>query len=157
VLRPLLFVAERQLVLIGIRTNPNRAEEEMEALVTVHSTVERLWNTDDILIMGDLNADCRYVSRRVLDGLTLRKESRFRWLIDDDVDTTTTNSDCAYDRCAQPLLLREIFVSMLATISTFRSYFRIFSENFNVNIITIILSDFTGLIIFYHCLIYLGY
>ena len=89
----------QQLVLIGIHADPDTAVEEMEALVDVYNAVSRLWTTDDILILGDLNADCSYASRRAREGLTLRNDSRFSWLIDDDVDTTTTNSDCAYDRC----------------------------------------------------------
>jgi len=90
-------------VLIGIHTDPDTAVEEMEALVTVHRAVERLWNTDDILIMGDLNADCRYASQKRLERLTLRTDARFTWYIDDDVDTTTTNSHCSYDRCVATL------------------------------------------------------
>ena len=88
----------RQLVLIGVHTDPDEAVEEMEALVNVHSAVRRRWNTDDILIMGDLNADCRYASDRARRRLRLRTDRRFTWLIGDDVDTTTTNTDCTYDR-----------------------------------------------------------
>jgi len=87
-----------QLVLIGVHTNSNKAVEEMEALVDVHSAVKRRWNTDDILIMGDLNADCKYASDSDLRRLELRTDRRFTWLIGDDVDTTTTSTDCAYDR-----------------------------------------------------------
>jgi len=88
-----------QLVLIGLHADPDTAVEEMEALIDVHTDVKRLWNTDDILIMGDLNADCRYASARARNRLRLRRDRRFRWLIDDEVDTTTTNSNCTYDRC----------------------------------------------------------
>ena len=31
--------------------------------------------------------------------LQLVTDSRFTWLLDTDVDTTTKNSNCAYDRC----------------------------------------------------------
>ena len=92
--------AVRELVLIGIHTDPDEAVEEMEALMDVHAAVQRRWNTDNILIMGDLNADCKYASGRARESLTLRTDPRFTWLIDDDVDTTTTRTHCAYDRCA---------------------------------------------------------
>jgi len=92
------FSAVRQLVLIGVHTDPDDAVEEMEALVDVHSAVKRRWNTDDILIMGDLNADCKYASGRARRRLRLRTDRRFTWLIGDDVDTTTTSTDCTYDR-----------------------------------------------------------
>ena len=91
-------------MLIGVHIDPDTAVKEMEALVDVHAAVERLWKTGDILIMGDLNADCRYASKRARERLTLRTDSRFRWLIGDDVDTTTTNSDCTYDRCVRSLV-----------------------------------------------------
>jgi len=99
-----------ELVLIGIHTDPDSAVEEMEALVDVHAAVERRWNTDNIVIMGDLNADCKYASGRARGRLTLRTDSRFTWLIDDDVDTTTTRTHCAYDRCytGQPVLSRAV-------------------------------------------------
>jgi len=84
---------------VGLHTDPDDAVEEMEALVDVHAAVQRRWNTDNILILGDLNADCSYASGRARKRLTLRTDQRFVWLIDDDVDTTTTNSHCAYDRC----------------------------------------------------------
>ena len=88
-----------ELVLIGLHTDPDSAVEEMEALVDVHAAVQRRWNTDDIVILGDLNADCKYASGRARETLTLRTDARFTWLIDDDVDTTTTRTNCAYDRC----------------------------------------------------------
>ena len=86
--------------MIGLHTDPDSAVEEMEALVSVHAAVQRRWNSDNIVILGDLNADCKYASSRARDRLTLRTDPRFTWLIDDDLDTTTTNSHCAYDRCA---------------------------------------------------------
>ena len=93
-----------ELVLIGIHTDPDTAVEEMEALVDVHATVERRWMTDDILIMGDLNADCRYASGRARGELILSTDPRFTWLIGDEVDTTTTSTDCTYDRCVCSLI-----------------------------------------------------
>jgi len=86
-------------VLIGIRTNPSTTVQEMDSLVDVHTAVEQHWNTDNILILGDMNCDCSYASDVERAGLTLRTDTRFTWLIDDDVDTTTISNDCAYDRC----------------------------------------------------------
>ena len=91
-------------MLIGIHTDPDTAVEEMEALVNVHAAVERRWMTDNILIMGDLNADCRYASGRARGELILSTDPRFTWLIGDEVDTTTTNTDCTYDRCVCSLI-----------------------------------------------------
>ena len=91
-------------MLIGVHTDPDEAVEEIDALMDVHSAVERRWNTNDILILGDLNADCSYVSGRARRRLKLRTDSRFTWLIGDEVDTTTTNSDCTYDRCVNAVI-----------------------------------------------------
>ena len=105
-----------ELVLIGIHTDPDSVVEEMEALVDVHAAVERRWNTDNILIMGDLNADCNYASGRARERLTLRTDLRFTWLIHDDVDTTTTRSHCAYDRCVSAWSKTPRIQSILAAI-----------------------------------------
>ncbi len=55
------------------------------------------WNNDNILIMGDLNADCRYVGKEKLKNLKL-KDEYYHWLIPDTADTTVSATDCAYDR-----------------------------------------------------------
>jgi len=91
-----------ELVLIGLHAKPKRplTFEEVEALVDVHAAVEQHWNTDNILIMGNLNADCDYIREGELPTLGLRTDQRFTWLIGDEVDTTTSSTDCAYDRCA---------------------------------------------------------
>ena len=88
-----------ELVLIAIHVDPDTVMEELEALHAVHAAVARRWKTDDILIMGDFNADSKYISRKTLDGLKLRVDSdTFKWLISDDVDTTTADNDYTYDR-----------------------------------------------------------
>ena len=49
--------------------------------------------------MGDFNAACSYASEDDLRGLPIYSQSMFQWLIGSDVDTTTsTSTDCAYDR-----------------------------------------------------------
>ena len=58
----------------------------------------RFRNTNNILILGDLNADCSYLPQSKMSQVILRNDSRFHWLIADDVDTTVSNTDCAYDR-----------------------------------------------------------
>jgi len=90
-------------MLIGLHAKPTKAEEEIEALVDVHTAVKLHWNTDNILIMGDLNADCDFFNPR--DPHSLREDPPFAWLIGDDVDTTTTSTDCAYDRCTLGTIL----------------------------------------------------
>jgi len=88
-----------ELVLIAIHVDPDTVTEELEALYDVHGAVARRWKTDNILIMGDFNADTRYISPKKLDHLTLRTDTAtFKWLISDEVDTTTADNDYTYDR-----------------------------------------------------------
>ena len=53
---------------------------------------------DNILLLGDMNADCDYLSQAEADTLRLRTDPDFHWLIADDVDTSARSSDCAFDR-----------------------------------------------------------
>lgn len=52
----------------------------------------------DLLFLGDFNADCNYVRERDWPSVRLRSSEVFKWLIPDSADTTVGNSDCAYDR-----------------------------------------------------------
>ena len=52
----------------------------------------------DVVIMGDFNADCNYVDETDLMALPIYNQTQFHWLIDFGKDTTTGKSDCAYDR-----------------------------------------------------------
>ena len=49
-------------------------------------------------MLGDFNADCSYLSQRRYNTLLLATDSRFTWLLDTNIDSTTGKSDCAYDR-----------------------------------------------------------
>lgn len=88
----------KNLVLIPIHTKPDDAEKELNDLDYVVQAVMKKWGTEKIMILGDFNADGRY--------LPLEQKSRIQiccppycWLIDDDVDTTTSNcNDNTYDR-----------------------------------------------------------
>lgn len=51
------------------------------------------------MILGDLNADCDYLSDTEYANLSLVTDKRFTWLVNDTEDTTTTiGTHCAYDR-----------------------------------------------------------
>ena len=52
----------------------------------------------DIILGGDFNAGCSYVRAGDWDNIRLRTQSRFMWVIGDDVDTTVASSSCPYDR-----------------------------------------------------------
>lgn len=90
--------AINEFVLTAIHTKPEAAVTEIDGLKQVHTELRNLWNTDNILIMGDLNAACSYASATALKKLDIRKDPKFLWLIPDKTDTTATASNCTYDR-----------------------------------------------------------
>ena len=90
---------------MAIHVDKDDAVAEINHLKTFHGKVKEKYDTDNILIMGDFNADGSYVSKRKLGGLELREEG-YHWLIPDDADTTVSATDYAYDRCTDwPLTL----------------------------------------------------
>lgn len=53
----------------------------------------------DMILLGDFNADCAFLTKKRLGELVLRTEAGFHWAIDDDEDTTVrASTHCAYDR-----------------------------------------------------------
>ena len=59
---------------------------------------------NDVLVVGDFNADCTYVAAP--ESLTLYTSTANDWLITFDADTTVSSTDCAYDhivRCGHDI------------------------------------------------------
>ncbi|KAM9855874.1 deoxyribonuclease I-like 1-like [Aulostomus maculatus] len=89
----------KDLVLIGQHTCPRTAMKEMDELYTVFRAVSKKWKTDNVIILGDLNAGCSYVTIKGWRVVRLRSDPKFHWLIGDDEDTTVREkTHCAYDR-----------------------------------------------------------
>lgn len=88
----------KDLVLIPVHTKPEDSLKELDELYDVVKAVRRKWKTNNIMILGDFNADGRYLSKRKKESIRISSDP-FYWLIDDDVDTTTSNNnDNTYDR-----------------------------------------------------------
>lgn len=83
---------------VSLHAAPDEAVEEIDFLADVIDDVELRWSESDILILGDLNAGCSYVRASELPDLLLVQDPDVDWWIDDDSDTTTTATDCPYDR-----------------------------------------------------------
>ena len=83
-------------ILIGVHIRPASAETELNNLVSVYEDMNNYFGINRALLLGDFNADCRYLSNRAFNRLNLTADNRFTWLIDED--TTIANSSCAYDR-----------------------------------------------------------
>ena len=88
-----------QFFLVGIHTQPSNVLAELNALVEVYEEAVDHFGTENGIMLGDFNADCSYLSQRRYNTLLLANDSRFTWLLDTDIDSTTGNSNCAYDRC----------------------------------------------------------
>ena len=70
----------------------------MIALEKVFSDVTSRWKDDNVLVMGDYNAEGSYASKKALNNLEIRKNPKYKWFISDEIDTTAGPSNCAYDR-----------------------------------------------------------
>ncbi|XP_038603940.1 deoxyribonuclease-1-like 1 [Tachyglossus aculeatus] len=87
------------LVLVPLHTAPKNAGAEINALYDVFLNVTRQKDTEDIMLLGDFNADCKFLTKKQQEELLLRTTPGFHWLIPDGVDTTVRQSThCTYDR-----------------------------------------------------------
>ena len=84
--------------LVGLHSKPTDTVSELNNLDDVYNQATEYFRTENAIILGDLNADCTYLSRTRYNQLDLVTDGRFTWLIDNDQDTTTTSTNCAYDR-----------------------------------------------------------
>ena len=84
--------------LFTIHTKPASALAEIDAL---HEVIQSYQENDtaetDVILLGDLNADCSYATAQELWESPLR-QPQYNWLVNDIADTTVSSTDCAYDR-----------------------------------------------------------
>lgn len=78
-------------------TSPSKNIDDLQALQYTYGYVAEFyaWNFGDVILAGDLNADCDYLKQD--DEIRFRQD-KYAWLIPDYEDTTVGNSDCTYDR-----------------------------------------------------------
>uniref|UniRef100_A0A8C6VJ98 Deoxyribonuclease n=1 Tax=Naja naja TaxID=35670 RepID=A0A8C6VJ98_NAJNA len=123
------FFAENELVLVPLHTPPSEAVAEIDALYDVYLKMIDKWQTDNIMFLGDFNADCSYVGKKDWSSVRLRTSEVFKWLISDDTDTTVGNSDCAYDRIVvSGSKLRKWIVPKSAKVFDFQRAFKLSQE-----------------------------
>ncbi|ESO84987.1 hypothetical protein LOTGIDRAFT_168246 [Lottia gigantea] len=91
--------AIKDFVLTGTHIKPSDAPAEIGHLPTVYDEVSSALGTKNVLIAGDFNADCSYLSATKETASPLHADSRFTWLISTAVDSTASHhTNCAYDR-----------------------------------------------------------
>lgn len=137
-------------MLVPLHTTPKAVEKELNALYDVFLNVSQHWQTkvglvrlhrrdgdrtegqpastagpllQDVILLGDFNADCASLTKKRLGELLLRTQAGFHWVIADGEDTTVrASTHCAYDRI---VLHGERSQSLLHAAATFnfpRSY-----------------------------------
>ncbi|GFR59188.1 deoxyribonuclease [Elysia marginata] len=97
--------SEIKVTLVGIHIKPAVVVEELEHLPKVISSAKKVFpDSDGIVVMGDFNADCRYMNdvERSEPSL-LNTPTKYISYVGDAADTTVShNTDCAYDRLVVP-------------------------------------------------------
>lgn len=83
-------------VLVNIHTKPNDATLEIDALARVVEEAKQYFNEQDVLVLGDFNADGDYF-REERDATAL-ETGQYSWLVCDNFDTTVAKNDNTYDR-----------------------------------------------------------
>lgn len=84
--------------LVGIHVDPDKVRKEIDNLNAVLKFAERKFSSENIILLGDMNAGCKYINPHNLENSLLRRNSDYNWLIDDFADTTVKKTNCAYDR-----------------------------------------------------------
>ncbi|XP_074056774.1 deoxyribonuclease-1-like isoform X2 [Macrotis lagotis] len=93
------------LVLISHHACPRNAPREIDQLYKVVQDVKRHWNVEDIMLLGDLNAGCTFMSPVAWLDNHLWSHPDFHWLIGDQTDTTVSaRTHCAYDRPSKSVI-----------------------------------------------------
>ncbi|MCI0503822.1 endonuclease/exonuclease/phosphatase family protein [Candidatus Micrarchaeota archaeon] len=84
--------------LITIHTDPDTTPQELIDLPLALSAARSRYGYEtDFILLGDMNADCSYLTPSESATLALRNSS-FLWAVPDDADTMVKSTDCAYDR-----------------------------------------------------------
>ncbi|KAF1569521.1 Deoxyribonuclease-1, partial [Eudyptes schlegeli] len=120
-----------QFVMVPLHAEPSSAVAEIDTLYDVYTDVVNKWATNNILLLGDFNADCSYVTSAQWPSIRLRSLDACEWLIPDSADTTVANTtDCAYDRIvACGTALRQDIEPGSATINNFQKTFHLQSKD----------------------------
>jgi len=79
-------------VLVNIHVKPDDADAEIRALGDVVAWAEAEFQDPDVIVLGDLNADCTY-----FDEADRQAAVPMNWITPDDTDTTVKGTVCTYD------------------------------------------------------------
>lgn len=89
----------KRFATVGAHIAPADVVQELNEMPKVYQDIQNRLQQDNVVMMGDFNADCRYLDFFEEEELLLKKDPLFTWHINRGVDTTTEeNTFCAYDR-----------------------------------------------------------
>jgi len=84
-------------VLITLHADPDDATREINSIpMVVKDAQSHFPDEKDFIVLGDLNADCKYFDED--DQTSSLRNPEFKWLITNDMDTNLAKSSCTYDR-----------------------------------------------------------
>nr|XP_044602922.1 deoxyribonuclease-1 isoform X1 [Equus asinus]XP_044602923.1 deoxyribonuclease-1 isoform X1 [Equus asinus] len=92
------FTQVKEFAIVPLHAAPSDALAEIDSLYDVYLDAQQKWDMEDIMLMGDFNAGCSYVTSSQWPSIRLRRNPAFWWLIPDTADTTVKSTHCAYDR-----------------------------------------------------------
>ncbi|KAM4820226.1 deoxyribonuclease-1 [Thomomys bottae] len=92
------FTRVKEFAIVPLHSAPAEAVAEIDALYDVYLDIQKKWGLEDVMLMGDFNAGCSYVTPSQWPSIRLRTSTAFQWLIPDTADTTVSSTHCAYDR-----------------------------------------------------------
>ncbi|MEQ2273302.1 hypothetical protein XENORESO_002333, partial [Xenotaenia resolanae] len=88
----------KEFVLIPQHTTPSNTTKELDALYDVLQQVRKMWKTENVMLLGDFNADCGYLAKKNRKNVRLITDSSLYWLIPENSDTTVRlTTSCSYD------------------------------------------------------------
>lgn len=84
-------------VLITSHVDPDDVVPELQIFPSIVTDAKNHFTGEtEIMILGDLNADCSYFDEDM--NIELRNSQNYAWLITNGMDTNVAGSSCAYDR-----------------------------------------------------------
>ena len=83
----------------GVHIDPDDVVQELDDFPAAYEYAISNKYPSKGIFMGDMNADCRYLSATKYNNLKMVSDDRFTWLNDNKLDTTVSlTTDCFYDR-----------------------------------------------------------
>ena len=83
----------------GVHIDPDDVVEELNEFPAAYDYALSRGYPARGIFMGDMNADCKYLSSKKYNDLLMTSDDRFLWFGDEDLDTTVSiTTTCYYDR-----------------------------------------------------------